>query len=557
MTVEAELPDGTVLEFPDGTDRAVIQRAVKARLARGGASAPAPTAQAVEQPSEPFQRAGGHGAFTAGLADAGIKTAIGLDQLNSLNPGHILANVLRGKHPLQGDLDNAQGVLAAMKDEEKYDPNKKTRMAGEITGNVLENLIPGSKLAKVLPGKQILNSALTSGITGLVTDAGEGSTPVDALLNKGKQAAIDTAAGGAVGGIGRILSKVFRGANLKPEAQLLMDQGVQPTLQQGASNPITRFIGGLTSGMTDVRGRQEKELLDALTKQASGGKASLAGGTLNERVAMLDDLLGKEYQGVLSGKRFPISPSVQQEVMDQGSNVATRTGQFTREATEALGDIGNIMGNPSSNRNVNSDTLIRNYLLPLAREASMKDNPRVQQALMSARDVLINKVRNTRLSPDELALLREIDSRYFDVSRLREVAKGAAGEGEGVSIGRLTTAYSNAPESAAGNQTLQNLIGPAERVLGYTPTQDKSRTAFITLKRTLPALAAGYAAAGGAPGLAAVAAPIYGMSALGQTKQGAKILFGGTDTQKALAELMRRAEPYMAPLGADVYTGDQ
>ena len=29
MTIEAELPDGRVLEFPDGTDPSVIQSAVK------------------------------------------------------------------------------------------------------------------------------------------------------------------------------------------------------------------------------------------------------------------------------------------------------------------------------------------------------------------------------------------------------------------------------------------------------------------------------------------------------------------------------------------------
>lgn len=38
--IEAELPDGTILEFPDGTDPAVIQRVVKQRL--GVAQSPAP-----------------------------------------------------------------------------------------------------------------------------------------------------------------------------------------------------------------------------------------------------------------------------------------------------------------------------------------------------------------------------------------------------------------------------------------------------------------------------------------------------------------------------------
>lgn len=36
--IEAELPDGTILEFPDGTDKSVIQRVVKQRLGIEGAS---------------------------------------------------------------------------------------------------------------------------------------------------------------------------------------------------------------------------------------------------------------------------------------------------------------------------------------------------------------------------------------------------------------------------------------------------------------------------------------------------------------------------------------
>lgn len=45
--IEAELPDGTILEFPDGTDQAVIQKVVKQRL---GVSETTPPASAETQP---------------------------------------------------------------------------------------------------------------------------------------------------------------------------------------------------------------------------------------------------------------------------------------------------------------------------------------------------------------------------------------------------------------------------------------------------------------------------------------------------------------------------
>ena len=45
--IEAELPDGTILEFPDGTDQGVIQSVVKQRL--GIQAAPTPTEPYVDE----------------------------------------------------------------------------------------------------------------------------------------------------------------------------------------------------------------------------------------------------------------------------------------------------------------------------------------------------------------------------------------------------------------------------------------------------------------------------------------------------------------------------
>ena len=49
--IEAELPDGTILEFPEGTDQSVIQRVVKQRLGVEEPSlvAPAPTEPYVDE----------------------------------------------------------------------------------------------------------------------------------------------------------------------------------------------------------------------------------------------------------------------------------------------------------------------------------------------------------------------------------------------------------------------------------------------------------------------------------------------------------------------------
>ena len=43
MTIEAELPDGTILEFPDGTDPSVIQRTARGILEASQPEDPSPT----------------------------------------------------------------------------------------------------------------------------------------------------------------------------------------------------------------------------------------------------------------------------------------------------------------------------------------------------------------------------------------------------------------------------------------------------------------------------------------------------------------------------------
>lgn len=65
MAIEAELADGRILEFPDGTDPAVIQSTVKRMIAGGSAPAPAATPTA----SEPTDTSTG--------MDTGASTSLG------------------------------------------------------------------------------------------------------------------------------------------------------------------------------------------------------------------------------------------------------------------------------------------------------------------------------------------------------------------------------------------------------------------------------------------------------------------------------------------------
>jgi hypothetical protein len=59
------------------------------------------------------------------------------------------------------------------------------------------------------------------------------------------------------------------------------------------------------------------------------------------------------------------------------------------------------------------------------------------------------------------------------------------------------------------------------------------------MRISAPLAGAGAAAATGVPGVAPGLAALYGVSALGQTPKGARALFGETNKQKMLAELVR------------------
>jgi hypothetical protein len=236
-----------------------------------------------------------------------------------------------------------------------------------------------------------------------------------------------------------------------------------------------------------------------------------------------------------------------------------------RDAREAL---DNIVGSDRNTVRLSADTLRGDYLNPLQQAVNDAKDPRVVEALVNAKNILINKSRNAKLSADELQTLKDIDSRYFDLMRLKE-----SGEANltGVNIGKLSQSYQNAPGMdimGATNKTNDELIGPAVRVLGATPRQDEARTMLNITKRILQGSAA--ASLGTvAPVTTAVSAPLYGLSAMGQTPWGARALTGQNPTQKALKEalesnatnevslanLLRALRDNSSTLGASLTTG--
>jgi len=482
----------------------------------------------------------GGGAFASGVGDSAIKTYLGLKQFfGGLSP-------------------DERGVLAAMDQESAEDPNKWTRAGGNIAGTAASLAVPGGAATRGVMGlvggagrlAPYLAGSAVAGATGFATTPVPGQTVGDVLQQKamagGQDALMAPLMQGGVNALAKPVTGLFQSL---PEAATLFKQGVNPTLQQGAQSMLGRAIGGLTSGMSDVRNRQQNEVSQALLQRSTQGNVNLPGATGNEIRDAVDNYVGGLYDSALQGKVVPISPTLRSNVA-QAASAMNKQGQFANEAAQAGGTVGNVMGNSATNINVSPQTLANNYLSPLAEEAYANVPSQVRSRILDARNLLLD-ARNNRLSPDELNTVNTADSLNFDLNRIREATSGAAGNEEGINLSRLASAYSNKGEDAAaaagsGNTTLADLIAPVQRIIGTTPRQDESRTMLATAKRISgPAMIAAGAALGGVPG-ALAGAGAYGLGALGQSAQGAKFLLGQNDWQQALAEALRRAQPQIA-----------
>jgi hypothetical protein len=525
--------------------QALAIASAKARIAAQATTPAGGPITPVPAPSKPFERAGDHGAFGAGMAEATIKGVMGVKQL------------------FGGLSDDDKAVLDQIKLENDADPEGFKRGAGELAANVMTSLIPGgaaSKTAKAAGlAKTLGRAALTAGGTEFVTGVGKGDTYEEQIKSKLENAGIagltGAATSGVLGGAAKAYKGLFRAA---PETETLIKQGIVPTLQQGSDSKMGKFFGGLASGSTNVRNRQEQQIANAVLHKASEGNVDLPNATGREILDAAEGYVGGEYDKLFKGKRLTLSPSVVSEAQQAAQALNTR-GQFVNEATDAGRAVANVMGETGDRvRRINATTLKDNYLTPLSQAAYNEANSATKQRILDARTVLLDKVRNAVLTPEQKLRLKDVDSRNFDVERIREAIKGKAGEEEGITLSRLATAYGK--NKMAGNDTMDTLIGPALRVLGNTPRQDEARTTKQIIGRMIPPLAGagGVTAAtlGGTTGavLGLPLAAAYGISALGQTEKGAKALLGQYDSQKALAEFLRKNANLIPSLGAGVGT---
>lgn len=536
---------------------------VAAEPALEGNVAPAPGAQPTQQTSDQYlaeleqtkrpQR--------EGMIDSLIKGGIGLKQLVGLGS------------------EDDQYALKGIKQAEEEETDTAGRLKGNVFGGLLTAAIPGvgtrvggkslgsaafrageaalSRAPQFL--KSVLGGASAAGATGLVLNPGEGATTGEQIANRVEKSGKDAAAGGVLSGAAHAARKVATGIfTPNDEARMLYEQGINPTLQQGASSKTARFIGGLASGAEKVSARQNDEGIAAYVRKYVEPNLDTSGMRPDEIVGLLknkfhgDGTNPGEFEKILGGKRYLLTPSMRNHLWA----LAGRGDQRTAEAgLAAMGSLGApvhakvpIRLGYKGLRQLRDDL---QYQIKLLKGSQDPVNQRAGDNIIKVKDSIDRLVRDPALSQSERDAFYKLQEQYRYFKRLDEAASNAEMH-RNPRIYDLEKSFAKQDKrigagkfSSAEDPALSDLLMPAVRTMGLTPSQDASRTALQNIRRMAgPALqtaglTAGLGAVGGLPAAAAMA-PVYATSLLGQSAKGARGLFGQNRLQKKMLEYLRK-----------------
>ena len=302
-----------------------------------GASTPAPTPTLEQQVAANPPGGGGPGTTDNGFSM--MPTNLGQDAVRQLGltaraAGHgladaagVIGNPLNaavnaigqaiGHNPHLQDVDT---ILKSLID--KYTPAPQGALETGVNA-VAEQMANPTNFIPMGQGGGVVRGALTGA-------AAAGMQPVHADTSLGDIAgnmAGGALMGGAVGGLGRVIA----GANLSPEAQSLMDQGVTLTPGQAAGGSINSveqkassipFVG---EQIAKARGSALNDMNTALYNQvlAPIGETMPKGVVGRDAVAQVADKIGAEYDKVLPQVTFTADTQLKRDLTPIFQQVST------------------------------------------------------------------------------------------------------------------------------------------------------------------------------------------------------------------------------------------
>ncbi len=450
------------------------------------------------------------------------------------------ASQILGVHP--GGFGNEQDIAESRQLSEALGKTGAGK-AGNIAGNILPfALTGGGATIPSLVAKSAAMSALepTKETTGINSER---------IIN-----AASGAAGGLIGGAaGKALGGVVNGFTPSADAAALIKQGIQPTVGQGidktgwigkgiskAEEATTSLplLGGIT---THARQRALKEGINTAIKQAEDKTLGVsANGKLgHEAINNLKQTFNEAYEKAMQGHTMSLAPAVP-GIMSKINDPA----RFVNDA-ERKSIITGIQGlfdkiQPQANGQYLASDIhnIESALKTQARSLPFGDD---KAKILSDVQKEIAKYRTEALPPHVSEIIKKLDSKYVNFTRLRKAAEGVGAEHGEFSPAQLYNAATvmgkKSGQASTGSAPMQKLAGQMKSVL--SDKLGDSGTAPRMLTNRMLIGGAGEAATAG------FSAPLYAGTGLamlaGSSRAAQKALLGGYKVQPKIAYFVNKS----------------
>lgn len=555
--IEAELPDGRVLEFPDGTDPQVIQRVVKSQLSV--ADTPQPTGGApgagerfVQGVKDPLYGMAQFAAHTAPdwLEDAGMAVTnlldrtFGLEESMPVSPPELDARIAQQ----EADYQARRGPDAGF---------DWVRLGGNVAGT-----LPAALAAPAtVPGA--IGAGVVAGGMMPVTDGGD-----DYWTDKAIQGGTGAAGGLAGNLIGRGASRVIA-PKVKEGVKALMDRGVTPTPGQILGGGAKAFEEKMTSVpiLGDViKGGQARTIeqfntavYDDILRPLGVAAPKRVG---RNAVVEVGDAISRGYDDLLnSGAVFRLDRQLANDVQTLRTMVGGLPAKEGKQFTAFLRDkVAKAFG-PNG---MSDGRTFKELESALAKEAAQfaKSGDAYQQKLGQAYGELLTALRDGFArsnagrtvtvggkSVDAGQRLQDLNLAWAKLVRL-EKAAGSQGAPEGVfTPAQLSSAVKAADQStrkraySRGASLMQDMSDQAKDVIGnvYPDSGTAGRLAAMLMTGGA-GFVSPYAAAAGA-------VPMLPYTAPGQ-RLAAMLLAQRPSYAPQVADTVRRAVPALQAAGA-------
>lgn len=413
MTIQVKTPDGGTAHFPDGTDPAAMERALREQF--GGS--PAPDMSAGEIAAD-VAKSGGIGVVKGGIGLAGLpRDAINLgetitnampipDSVKSvlkaskyLNPLTAAASFLPGSQDIQSGVESVTG--------EFYKPKSTAGEYAQTAGEVLPSVIGGPETLGMKLATRVAVPAIASETAGQLTKGTDAepyarvaggvagglaaAKSITAQANRAAQKTIPTGEDLLNAGSKGFDAVLHSGATIDPNDAIIMAQGIKakifkegarPASQPALFSELDRLEGlGMAGKPVDMGDMESirKALVD-LKKNPDGGMRTHA-------KAAVSELMDLQAQVLPQGVSETLKDAIGNWAAGKRSNTVMGKAALGELNADTAGAGGNL-DNASRQAIKQLVRPINNDIVPQAKRLGFND-AEVEQMNTAARGTLV------------------------------------------------------------------------------------------------------------------------------------------------------------------------